>query len=192
MQQTNTHSHMQSATDTDTGRERGIFEISLIPHVGQPPHYPTGHRPFPVSTTSGKTFIKMNLKIRKMQTEHKVGGKHFVKSGRGMCGGCVRNMFLHIFMPNPPRPSSHLNHHPIPYYIAIVLARLLTICIICIGFLIKNCAISLRFFALQLFLRLIFLLFFVYSSIFYYMHHPITHRPHPHPENHSTRGLVGC
>jgi len=38
---------------------------------------------FPLSTASGKTFIKMNLQIRKMQTEHKVGGKHFVGAKGG-------------------------------------------------------------------------------------------------------------
>lgn len=67
---------------------------------------------------------------------------------------CAEYVSAHIHRPqNPPaRPSAQKCHH----HIAIVLARLLTICIICIGFLIKNCVISLRFFALQLFLRLIF------------------------------------
>lgn len=119
----------------------------------------------------------MNLQIRRMQTEHKVGGKHFVGNWRGLSAEYV---FAHIQKSaNPQAPIPSVSPSPS--------IRLLTICIICIGFLIKNCAISLRFFAAAFSSASLFFFSCCLQFDFYYVH-----LSSPQLKKPLERRVVGC
>lgn len=114
-----------------------------------------------------------------MQTEHKVGGKHFVGNWRGLSAEYV---FAHIQKSANP-------HAPIPSVSPSPSIRLLTICIICIGFLIKNCAISLRFFATAFSSASLFFFFSCCLQFdFYYVHLSSPQLK----KNHSSGGLLAA